>query len=277
MVQQWKRAAPALARARAEELRRWRYDPATVEALLDIGARSPRRADEPNGLVEMQRLFMKAARKQGRLPHVVEEAPAVYSIDGEKPAPVRALGDPAILARPRVALFCSVRCPGKLILETYDLARRFRADGVLVISPFHSPMEQECLRILLRPPGRAIWCLARGFYRKVPGRPVDGRRALTDGRLLMVTAFPDTVRRITTETATIRNRLTADMADAVVVAHAAPGSKMEALCRAILAAGRPLYTFAHPANAALLDAGARRIDEAGPQEFKGAGGTAGRG
>ena len=114
-----------------------------------------------------------------------------------------------------------------------------------------------------------------GFYRKVPGRPVDGRRALTDGRLLMVTPFPDTVRRITTETATIRNRLATDMADAVVVAHAAPGSKMEALCRDILAAGKPLYTFAHAANAALLDAGARQIDEAGPQEFKGAGGTAG--
>jgi predicted Rossmann fold nucleotide-binding protein DprA/Smf involved in DNA uptake len=76
----------------------------------------------------------------------------------------------------------------------------------------------------------------------------------------MVTPFPDTVRHITAKTATTRNRLVVEMARAVVVAHAAPGSKMESLCRDILAAGKPLYTFDHPANAALLAAGARRVD-----------------
>jgi hypothetical protein len=35
---------------------------------------------------------------------------------------------------------------------------------------------------------------------------------------------------------------------------------MESLCRDILAAGKPLYTFDHPANAALLAAGARSVD-----------------
>jgi hypothetical protein len=55
------------------------------------------------------------------------------------------------------------------------------------------------------------------------------------------------------------NRLVAEMASAVVVAHAAPGSKMEALCRDILAAGKPLYTFDHPANAELMRAGACQI------------------
>ena len=61
------------------------------------------------------------------------------------------------------------------------------------------------------------------------------------------------------ETATTRNRLVVEMASAVVVAHAAPGSKMEALCRDILATGKLLYTFDHPANAALIQAGARPI------------------
>ncbi len=170
------------------------------------------------------------------------------------------VGDAAILERPKIALFCSVKCPGKLILETYDLAKRFRNEGVLVISPFHSPMEQECLRILLRSPQPVIWALARGVYRQIPSNPVDCRNAAAEGRLIMVTPFPDTVRHITAETATTRNLLVAGMADAVVVAHAAPGSKMEALCRDILADGKPLYTFDHPANAALLAAGAKRTD-----------------
>ncbi len=34
---------------------------------------------------------------------------------------------------------------------------------------------------------------------------------------------------------------------------------MAALCREVLASGKPLYTFAHPANTALLKAGARAV------------------
>ncbi len=172
---------------------------------------------------------------------------------------LRIKGDESVLKRPKVALFCSVKCPGKLILDTYDLAKRFRNEGVLVISPFHSPMEQECLRILLRSPHPVIWCLARGLYRRIPANPVDCRPAVAENRLVMATPFPDTVRHITAETATTRNRLVAELASAIVVAHAATGSKMEALCRDILTAGKPLYTFDHPANAGLIQAGARPI------------------
>ena len=70
VVQQWQRAAPALARAREEELAAWQYDATTVDALLDIGAKAPRKEKEPNGLVEMQKWFMIIARKQGLLPAV---------------------------------------------------------------------------------------------------------------------------------------------------------------------------------------------------------------
>ncbi len=175
-------------------------------------------------------------------------------------ASLHIVGDAAILDRPKIALFCSVKCPGKLILDTYDLAKRLRDEGVTVISGFHSPMEQECLRILLRSPHPVIWCLARGLYRQIPSKPVDCRPAVAEGRLVIVTPFANSVRHITTKTAIARNRLVVEMASAVVVAHAAPGSKMEALCREILAAGKPLYTFDHPANAALLATGARRLD-----------------
>ena len=177
-----------------------------------------------------------------------------------KPA-IQIAGDAEILGRPKVALFCSVKCPGKLILETYDLAKRFRNEGILVISGFHSPMEQECLRILLRSPHPVIWCLARGMYRRLPTAPIDCRPAVDSGRLVMVSPFPEQVRHITAETAMTRNRLVAEMADAVVVAHATRGGKMETLCRETLAAGKPLYTFDHPANQQLITAGARDITD----------------
>jgi len=179
-----------------------------------------------------------------------------------KPA-IQIIGDAAILDRPKVALFCSVKCPGKLILETYDLAKRFRNEGILVISGFHSPMEQECLRILLRSPHPVIWCLARGMYRRIPTAPIDCGPAVESGRLVIVSPFPEDVRHITAETAMTRNRFVAAMADAIVVAHATSGGKMETLCRETISAGKPVYTFDHPANELLLRGGARPVSECG--------------
>ena len=170
-------------------------------------------------------------------------------------------GNADILNCPKTALFCSVKCPGKLILDTYDLAKRFREEGPTVISGFHSPMEQECLRILLRSPNSVIWCLARGMYRRIPAKPVDCRAAVAEGRLLIISPFSDKRQQVEAKTAMIRNRVVADMAAAVIVAHAAPGSKMESLCHELIAAGKPVYTFDHPANVALLRAGARPIQD----------------
>jgi len=97
------------------------------------------------------------------------------------------------------------------------------------------------------------------MFKRIPSKPVDCSAAVTEGRLLIVSPFKDNVRHVTAKTAVARNRVVADLATAVVVAHAAPGSKIEALCRDILAAGKPLYTFDHPANTAILDYGARNV------------------
>jgi len=170
------------------------------------------------------------------------------------------IGDEEILDRPKIALFCSAKCPGTLILETYDLARRFRGDGILTISGFHSPMEKECLRILLRSPNPVIWYLARGMYRRLPTSPVDYLSAVNDDRLVIVSSFPETIRHITAKTAIIRNRLVTDMADTVVVTHATSSGKLAQLCSDILASGKQIYTIDHPANKSLLLAGANSIN-----------------
>lgn len=269
LVRIWETAGPELERIRREELRGKPYRWQDVDALLDMGDHYDGPPRQTSGLVEMQRLFIKAARKQGLLPTVVRETPGGYSGDSRRAVPARegnaagrlvyVVGDAAILDRPKVAIFCSVKCPGKLILETYDLAQRLRDEGVLAISPFHSPMEQECLRILLRSSNPVIWGIARGLYRSIPSTPVDCRPAAADGRLIMVTPFPDRVTRITRATAMTRNRFIADMASAVVVAHAACGSKMESFCLELLDVGTPLFTFEHPDNATIISQGAKAV------------------
>lgn len=165
-------------------------------------------------------------------------------------------GNESILKHRMVAILSSVKCPGRLILETYDLCQRLRRDGVTVISGFHSPMEKECLRILLNSPNAVVWCLARGMIKRMP---LELRRAIDESRLVVISPFDSSVRRPTTNTASRRNRVVAEMADTVVVTHATSGGKMEALCRKLLTSGKPVYTFDHPANKNLMLAGAKPV------------------
>lgn len=156
----------------------------------------------------------------------------------------------------RIAIFCSVKSPGKLILAAYDTCRYLRDTSITVVSGFHSPMEEECLRILLHGTNPVIWCLARGKYTRIPPPYAEPFAA---GRLTIHAPFPDKVRHETAATCAKRNRIVADMADAVLVVHAVPGGKIESMSFELLAAGKRIYTYDHPTNANIIAAGAQPI------------------
>jgi hypothetical protein len=170
---------------------------------------------------------------------------------------VTAISDPAVLRHHKLALFCSTRCPGRLVLRTYDLAQALRDAGQVVVGGFHSPMEQECLALLLRGKQPVIVCPARAIddFRV----PADWRSAIAAGRLLVLSPFEAKHRRVTVELAERRNRFVAALADEVFVAYAAAGSRTEAFAREVAAAGKPLLTLDDPDNAPLLALGARPL------------------
>ena len=87
-------------------------------------------------------------------------------LGGVPPATLSALGNLDLLALPKTALFCSSRCPGNIILTAYDQAAKWRDEGRCVISGFHSPVEKECLQILLRGDAPVILCPARWRKRR---------------------------------------------------------------------------------------------------------------
>jgi len=74
----------------------------------------------------------------------------------------RRLGDEALLGRRKLALICSQKCPGDVILKTYDFARLVRQSGIAIVSGFHSPIEKDCLPILLRGPDPIVIIRATG-------------------------------------------------------------------------------------------------------------------
>ena len=173
------------------------------------------------------------------------------------PELVSVLGDLEILQRKTLALFCSVRCPGNLIVQTYDFAHKLRRAGVTVIGGFHSPMERQCLAILLRSPHPVVVCPARSLPKRVP---TEFRQPLEEGRLLLLSPFAADVNRADEETASQRNRFVAALADQIFAAYAAPKSNTESFCREIIAWGKPLYTLADDANENLLALGAKPIN-----------------
>lgn len=136
-------------------------------------------------------------------------------------------GETALLAEPLLGLIASRECPGHVLLETLDRVPEWVKAGRVIVSGFHSPLEQQVLRSVLRRKGRVVKVLARGMteYRPAP----DEREPLTAGRMLVITACPPEVRRTTRETALARNRLVLELATEIVVPHVAAGSPLASI------------------------------------------------
>lgn len=159
--------------------------------------------------------------------------------------------------KPLVALFCSVQCSEAVILQTHDLAQALGEAGATVISGFHSPMEKECLTELLRRSSPIILCPARSVERLRLSR--EWTAALTQQRLLLLSAFAEHETETTTPHALARNLLVAALADALLIAHATPKGRIEQLCDEALAWGKPVFALEGGENERLLAMGAKRI------------------
>lgn len=182
-----------------------------------------------------------------------------FQVCGVFDLPVLAtFGDTNILKRRSLALFCSNRVPAELIPDVYGLASALYSTGATVIGGFHTPIEKECLRMLLKAGGTVIACLPRSIEgMRVPPQWHD---ALNEGRLLVTSPFAGNRRDVSAAMAAQRNRLVAAIAEAIVVAHASPGGKTEQVCREVLTWGKQVYTLRSPYNAHILELGATALD-----------------
>ncbi|MXV82257.1 hypothetical protein F4X88_16830 [Candidatus Poribacteria bacterium] len=156
------------------------------------------------------------------------------------------------------ALFCSSKCPGEIILKAHDLAQKFKEIGIPTIGGYHSPVEQECLRVLLRGAQPILLC---------PARSIENMRlkstwkdALSEERLLILSIFGSRYERSTAALAHQRNAFVAALADKICIAHAAEESKILEFAQQVLAWGKPVFTLDTPANQSLFELGARRLE-----------------
>jgi predicted Rossmann fold nucleotide-binding protein DprA/Smf involved in DNA uptake len=168
-----------------------------------------------------------------------------------------ALGNLDLLRNETLALFCSARCPGSLMLKFYDALRALRDERQTIISGFHSPLEQEGLLTLMQGQSGIVICPARSIdSMRVP---VAWHQALSDKRLLVLSPFAAHEERINARLATRRNEFVVDIADRVLIVHAAPASRTAEIARTILERGKVLLTLPAPENKHLLEIGAEPL------------------
>jgi hypothetical protein len=178
-----------------------------------------------------------------------------------EPQPLNHTG--SIWGRAATAFFCSQSCPGDIILKAQDWANARGPDSAPVTGGFHTPVERDVLRILLRGNAPVIMVLARaaqGWRAPKPLGPAI-KTAVAVGTAQIVSPFPATQTRTTAITAEARNRHILTLCKTVLIAHAAHGSKTEALAQEAKTMGLPIFTLPSPANSHLLQMGAQIVPD----------------
>ncbi len=168
-------------------------------------------------------------------------------------------GNPALLLGQAIAFFCSQSCPGDVILKAQGWANARGPDDAPVIGGFHTPVERDVLRILLRGNASVIQVLARAL--DGARLPAALRSAEKAGRALIVSPFTAMVRQTTIRTAEQRNHHILTRSASVLFAHASMNGKTEALACKAKAQGLPIYTLPSQSNSNLLGIGAEFVSE----------------
>ena len=134
------------------------------------------------------------------------------------------LGNRELLKLPKTAFLCSRKIPASTVLKCYDWAIAQRETGNCVISGFHSQIEKDVFHFLLKGKQPVIIVLARGLKEKLEP---ELHKPLEEGRLLIITPFDKSTKRVTELTAEIRNKLMVELADNITVGYTSPGGQLE--------------------------------------------------
>ncbi len=138
------------------------------------------------------------------------------------------LGNTDVLKLPSTAFLCSRQVPASVVLRCFDWAIAQREQGNCVISGFHSQLEKDVLHYLLKGKQPIVLVLARGLKERIEP---ELTKPLEEGRLLILTPFDRAVKRVSSQTARIRNEAMIALAKQITVGYARPGGQLEDLLK----------------------------------------------
>lgn len=161
------------------------------------------------------------------------------------------VGNPEILNRPLLGILSARQIDPDLALESSLLLKQLASlDDFSFVGGWHSPLERQALRIVLRHEAPLVFCVAKALNRFVPSTEVEHR--LKQGRALLLTHCTPKAKRISRGTSMRRNELILGLAKVLVVLSAPEGSASLKLARSALNLQKPVLTPVHPVNKTLL-------------------------
>lgn len=160
----------------------------------------------------------------------------------------------------------SVQCPASIILKAHDIAQAWSKSDLTIIGGFHAPVEKEMLRILLRGQGKLVICAARQIHNM--RLPKDWQMAIEANRLLLLFPFAENQKRATKQTSQVRNHLFTAFADQVLIIHASPCGKTEALAKSLVYTTISVCTIADGYNQYLVDMESKQLQNRLLKKFK---------
>jgi hypothetical protein len=169
--------------------------------------------------------------------------------------PMRNIGNIELLQRPKTAFLCSRQVPASIVLKSFDWAREMCRVQKCVISGNHSQIEKDVFHFLLKGKQPLILALARAMKHRIER---ELQEVLSSNRLLIVTPFAETIKRVTEETARKRNSMMAEMADELFVAYAQPCGNVERLVLRQLKNNKKVVVFDVVENEKLIQLGANK-------------------
>ncbi len=175
----------------------------------------------------------------------------LYELKGHQ---FRLIGEPDILGNKLTGILCSQNCPGELILKALDTAKQLREDKQTVLSGFHSPIELETFRILLRGKQPIVLCLARNIASFQISK--EFKTLIGMGQLAIISPdYSVYENRITQETADLRNSLIFQISDQILIIYAKPGGNLERICAQFLPDHKNIYAIPSEKNRHLFEQG----------------------
>ncbi len=131
------------------------------------------------------------------------------------------IGNTELLNAALTGFLCSRKCPAAKILEAHQTCKVWANDPTrTVVSGFHSPVEQECLRLLLKGRANIIHFPAREIEHLRIRR--EWHPALEQGRMLIITLAGFKNRRMSKQETERRNKTIESLVQRLYIPYANP-------------------------------------------------------
>ena len=134
------------------------------------------------------------------------------------------LGNISLLDQPKHGFFCSRCTKSSVIIPCLDWAVSHAHGDAVVMSTFHSEMEDAVLDMLLPGTCPIILVLGRSLYKTVPEKLLP---ALESGRLLIISISNQ--RRISRESAFAANEYIINNSDSITFGYLSQDSSLQTL------------------------------------------------